>query len=200
VKLGKPERFALGLGALVAAIVVCSGFGPNSLPPPQAQPFPARARVLPAPPPIQSYSQFSLHLGIVENLIWGLTNDIRRQHGLSPVKQEAALSTVSQAYSMDMLNRHFFSHTNPEGLTAGERLKPFCPGSVYGWGENIWKGSNYSIFDHESLARSIINSWMSSSGHRQNLLNPDYTHMGVGVAISGREIRATQLFATFQPR
>jgi uncharacterized protein YkwD len=94
-----------------------------------------------------------------------------------------------------MLSRRFFSHTNPEGLTAGERLKPFYSGPVYGWGENIWEGSNLSTADHEALARRIMDSWMSSSGHRQNILSPDYTHLGVGVATSGREIRATQLFA-----
>ena len=97
-----------------------------------------------------------------------------------------------------MLVRRFFSHTNPEGLTAGERLKPFYSGPIYGWGENIWEGSNLSAVDREALARRIMDAWMSSSGHRQNILSPDYTHLGVGVAASGREIRATQLFATLQ--
>ena len=95
-----------------------------------------------------------------------------------------------------MLQRRFFSHTNPEGLTAGERLLPFYSGPVQGWAENIWEGSNLSAPDNESLARTMMNFWISSPGHRQNLLKPDYTHLGVGVAASGREIRAAQLFAT----
>jgi uncharacterized protein YkwD len=99
---------------------------------------------------------------------------------------------------MDMLVRHFFSHTNPDGLTAGERLKLFYSGPIYAWGENIWEGSNHSAVDPEALARRIMDSWMSSSGHRQNILNPDYTHVGVGVAVTGRDIRATQLFAKLQ--
>ncbi len=152
----------------------------------------------PAGQPNKSAIQTPVHLRDLEDRIWHLTNDVRRQNGLPPVGQEGALSKVSQAYSMDMLVRHFFSHTNPDGLTAGERLKPFYSGPIYAWGENIWEGSNHSAVDHGALARRIMDSWMSSSGHRQNILNPDYTHVGVGVAVSGREIRATQLFATLQ--
>jgi uncharacterized protein YkwD len=136
----------------------------------------------------------------VEVRIWQFTNDVRRQYGLPPVGREGALSRVSQAYSSDMLVRRFFSHTNPEGLTAGERLKPFYSGPIYGWGENIWEGSNLSAVDREALARRIMDAWMSSSGHRQNILCPDYTHLGVGVAARGPEICATQLFATLPPQ
>jgi len=44
-----------------------------------------------------------------------------------------------------------------------------------------------------------MNSWRSSPGHRRNILDPDYTHLGVGVAAAGGEIRAAQLFATLLP-
>jgi uncharacterized protein YkwD len=198
VRLGKPEGFAIGLAGLLAAILVCTASGPNLLQPIQAGPFPPPARVRQAPAPIQPWSQAPVSLKDVEDRIWRFTNDARRKYGLPPVSPEGALSRVSQAYSMDMLVRHFFSHTNPEGLTAGERLKSFYHGPIYGWGENIWEGSNLSTVDPEALARRIMDSWMSSSGHRQNILCPDYTHVGIGVAASGREILATQLFATLQ--
>jgi len=198
VRLGKPGGFAIGLAGLLAALMVCTGCGPNPLQPYQAQPYPPPAWGFQTQAPVQPWSQASVHLRDVEARIWRFTNDVRQQYGLPPVGQEGALSRVSQAYSMDMLVRHFFSHTNPEGLTAGERLKPFYSGPIYGWGENIWEGSNLSAADREALARAIMNSWMSSPGHRENILCPDYTHLGVGVAASGREIRATQLFATLQ--
>lgn len=186
------------MAGLLAALVVGAGCGPYPLQPYQTQPYPPPAWGPQAP--VQPWSPGSVHLGEVEDRIWRFTNDIRRQYGLPPVGQEGALSRVSQAYSSDMLLRRFFSHTNPEGLTAGERLKPFYPGPIYGWGENIWEGSNLSAVNREALARRIMDSWMSSSGHRQNILSPDYTHLGVGVAASGREIRATQLFATLRPQ
>jgi uncharacterized protein YkwD len=143
-------------------------------------------------------SQSPVLLKDVEDRILRLTNDIRRQHHLSTLNRQDSLFKVSEAYSLDMLVRHFFSHTNPEGLTATERLKGFHSGPIYAWGENIWEGSNVSTADHEDLARLIMKSWMSSPGHRENILNPAYTELGVGVAVRGREIRATQLFATLQ--
>ena len=45
-------------------------------------------------------------------------------------------------------------------------------------------------------SRVIVDSWMTSPGHRANLLNPDYTHLGVGVGVLDQEIRATQNFVT----
>jgi uncharacterized protein YkwD len=144
-------------------------------------------------------SQTPVHLSNVEDRIWRLTNDVRRQHGLSSLSRQKALAAVSQAYSTDMLVRRFFSHTNPEGLDAGDRLKPLYSGPIYAWAENIWEGSNISTADPDRLAHTIMDSWMSSPGHRENILNPKYTHLGIGVAASGREVRATQLFARLQP-
>ncbi len=43
-----------------------------------------------------------------------------------------------------------------------------------------------------------MNSWMSSPGHRENILGADYTHLGVGGTAVGLEIRATQVFANLQ--
>jgi uncharacterized protein YkwD len=194
----KSIEFALALTTSLA--LVWAGCGPFPLHPCQAQPSPPPGTWVPqAPAPMQLRSQGMVTLRDVEYRIWRLTNDVRRQYGLPPVSQEGALSRVSRTYCDDMLRRHFFSHTNPEGLTAQERLRAFYSGPIYGWGENIWEGSNMSAADSEALARTIMNSWMSSPGHRENILSPDYTHLGVGVVASGREIRTTQLFATLQP-
>ena len=192
-RLAKAQRFAMGGLALLIALLIWIGWDNNL----QAQllPPPARgqqARIL------RPSSQSPVLLRDVEDRIWRLTNEVRRQYHLPPVNRQDAFFKVSEAYSVDMLVRHFFSHINPEGLTAGDRLKPYYPGPIYAWGENIWEGSNVSTADHEDLARLIMKSWMASPGHRENILNPKYTELGVGVAVSGREIRATQLFATLQ--
>jgi uncharacterized protein YkwD len=197
VRKVKPKGSALVLAGLLAAIVLCTGTGPNPWQPNQAKSLPP-AQVRPAPAPIQPWSPPPINLREVEELIWRFTNDFRRQNGLPAVVPEAALSRVSQAYSADMLNRRFFSHTNPEGLSAGERLKAFYQGPIYGWGENIWEGSNLNAVSPVALARHIMDAWIYSPGHRQNILGPEYTHVGIGLASNGREIRATQLFATLQ--
>jgi len=138
------------------------------------------------------------HPGEVEDLLCRFTNEVRRQNGLPLLGRENALVAVCRAYSADMLRRRFFSHTNPEGLTARERLQPFYSGPIYGWAENIWEGAGFSGADHAALARAVMDSWMSSPGHRQNILTPEYTHLGVGVAVLGREVKATMLFANLK--
>ena len=55
-------------------------------------------------------------------------------------------------------------------------------------------GSGYPAGDVRQLARIVVDNWMSSPGHRSNLLHPGFTDIGVGVAASGREVRVTQAF------
>ncbi len=201
------------MGAVaLAALLALLGCDPTQLFPYQGQPYPGpqyQPQPQPYGPPPPGYGPQAmppapyrgrgpLHLQDVEARIWGLTNEIRQQYGVPPLAWEGPLTGVAQAYSDDMLVRRFFGHTNPEGLTAGDRLKPYYQGPVRGWGENIWEGSNLSPANPESLARFIMNSWMSSPGHRENILSPRYTHLGVGVAANGGDIRATQLFANLR--
>ena len=162
--------------------MVCTVSGPNPLQPPQAYSLTLPVRVRAAPAPIQPWSPAPINLKEVEELIWHFTNDVRRQHGLPAVSLEASLSKVCLAYSLDMLDRHFFSHTNPEGLTAVARLQSFYQGPIFGWGENIWAGSSLNAVSPVALARHILDAWLYSPGHRQNILGPAYTHMGIGIA------------------
>jgi uncharacterized protein YkwD len=75
-----------------------------------------------------------------------------------------------------------------------ERLPSAYGSRIAGAGENIWTGSGYYPFNPQNLARMIMNSWISSPGHCKNILTPNFTHLGVGVAAYGREVRATQVF------
>ena len=130
----------------------------------------------------------------VEREVGRLTNETRRQHGLPPLAADPNLIEASRQHSVDMLTRRFFSHRNPEGRSFMERLPPAYGSRISRSGENIWTGSGYYPFNPQNLARMMMNTWMSSPGHRQNILTPGFTHVGVGVAVSGREVRATQLF------
>jgi uncharacterized protein YkwD len=61
-------------------------------------------------------------------------------------------------------------------------------------GENIWSGSGYDPRKTQEIARDIIHDWLNSPGHRENLLDPNFTHLGVGVSARRHTIRATQEF------
>jgi len=134
----------------------------------------------------------------LEELIFQLTNEVRRKNGLPALEPDEALSEVARKYSDDLLRGNFFSHKNLEGKGPQERMdeeQPARQGYAYRVGENIAAYSKLDYSDIKITARMIMDGWMTSPGHRQNILNPLYTHLGVGVSIQGDQLRVTQEFA-----
>jgi uncharacterized protein YkwD len=170
------------MGAVTLALLLALLLG---LPPAWAQ-----LRVIPNP----RVKVRPLYLKEVEKQIYQLTNEVRRKKHLPPLDRDEALVTAARAHSDDMLARNFFSHINPDGKAPQDRLAPTYSRTLARTGENIWSGHGYDYADSKLLARVIVDSWMTSPGHRANLLNPDYTHQGVGVSVLGKEVRATQNF------
>jgi uncharacterized protein YkwD len=134
------------------------------------------------------------YLKEVERKVTQLTNDARQNHHLMPVSRDTNLVDIARAHSDDMLKRNYFSHTSPDGKTIKDRVVPAYSRTLSRAGENIWSGHGYDYSDSNLMARVIVDSWMSSPGHRANILNPDYNYVGVGVSTMGQEIRATQNF------
>jgi len=93
-----------------------------------------------------------------------------------------------------MLHQDFFDHTDRQGLQVGGRQERYYPQiMLISIGENLYK-----IEDSRKRFSSaeIVQGWMESPGHRANILNRDFTHIGVGVVVSGRKLYATQNFGT----
>jgi uncharacterized protein YkwD len=134
------------------------------------------------------------HLPQVENLVFEMTNQARRAKGLPPFIQDVELTQVARAFSDDMLVRRFFDHTTPDGVTFDERLAERYPHRARLMGENIWYASGYNVEKIRQVAKEIVDDWMSSPGHRENILDPRFTHLGVGVSARNGTIRATQEF------
>ena len=100
-----------------------------------------------------------------------LVNAIRVQNGLKALTEDWELSRVARIKSQDMKDNNYFSHTSPVYGTPFQMIKNFGI-SYRSAGENIARG--------QSTPQTVVNSWMNSSGHRANILNPLYTHIGVG--------------------
>jgi len=133
----------------------------------------------------------------LERRIFQLTNEARRKHGLPTLDSDETLTDVARKHSDDMLKRDYFSHTSPDGKSIIDRLQDEKPALVKNMGragENIFGSSKLDYSDVKTLARNIVDGWMTSPGHRANILNPKYTHLGVGVSVRGSECRATQTF------
>ena len=105
-----------------------------------------------------------------------LVNQRRAEHGLKPLIQDWQLSRVARYKSQDMKDLGYFSHTSPTYGSPFQMMKSF--GISYRTaGENIAKGY--------ALPEAVVNAWMNSPGHRANILNSTYTHIGVGYVPSG---------------
>ena len=88
--------------------------------------------------------------------------------------------------------KNYFSHTSPEGKTLKDRFQEEKPASfqtISRIGENIYMGARFDYStDIKTQARMIVDGWMTSPGHRRNILDPNYTHLGVGVAAKDKDV------------
>ncbi|MBQ9783850.1 MAG: SafA/ExsA family spore coat assembly protein [Clostridia bacterium] len=106
-----------------------------------------------------------------------LVNEIRAEHGLKTLTYDWELSRVARYKSQDMRDNRYFSHTSPVYGSPFQMMKSFGI-SYRSAGENIAKG--------QATPQAVVNAWMNSSGHRANILNASYTHIGVGYVADGR--------------
>jgi hypothetical protein len=98
-----------------------------------------------------------------------------------------------------MSERAFFSHDDPDGRSPSDRVHDGHRTLVGEAGENIWMCRGCWHGDPGEAADVIVNSekgWMHSPGHRENILRASFTHTAVGIAQHGRDLWATQLFAS----
>lgn len=112
----------------------------------------------------QAYADF-------ESEVIDLVNVERAAEGLAPLNYDARLAAAARDHSEDMGLQDYFSHTSLDGRTVSERIED----AGYSWntyGENIAAG--------QPTPEDVIDSWMSSQGHRANILNPNFCDIGVG--------------------
>ncbi|BBC92751.1 CAP domain-containing protein [Streptomyces griseofuscus] len=102
-----------------------------------------------------------------------LVNAERAKAGCQPLTLNAKLTKAAQEHSADMAAHQNMSHTGSDGSDPGTRITQ----AGYTWsayGENVAYGY--------STAAEVMAGWMSSPGHRANILNCGYQEIGVGLA------------------
>lgn len=136
------------------------------------------------PPPDKSTNGFQLTAE--EQAVLDLTNKERARQGLAPLRPDPKLFAAARVHSANMARLERLAH-DLEGKGPGERLRDAGYQSA-GWGENCAAG--------QRTAAEAMASWMSSDGHRGNILNGNYTEIGIGVVASSRGgLYWTQVFA-----
>src|SRR5699024_5408481 len=102
-----------------------------------------------------------------EKEVVSLTNKEREKNGLQPLKADAELSVVARDKSKDMRSNGYFAHNSPTYGSPFDMMKSY--GISYRTaGENIARG--------QRTPSEVVNAWMNSQGHRENILNPNFTH------------------------
>ncbi|TQR41128.1 CAP domain-containing protein [Paenibacillus popilliae] len=110
------------------------------------------------------------HLSEFEQQVLDLVNQERSKTGLGSLSRSGELSNVAMVKAQDMYNNNYFDHNSPTHGSPFDMLQEF--GITFNTaGENIAKG--------QTTPTQVMKDWMNSPGHRANILNNNYTHIGI---------------------
>ena len=106
------------------------------------------------------------------NKVLKLANEERSERGLNPLKLDNQLTNIAEDHSQSMAKNDFFGHKDPtDNSSSLDRINE--GGYEWSrWGENVAAGY--------STPEDVMEGWMKSPGHRKNILNPNFTEMGIG--------------------
>ena len=168
------------------------GIGPDRPSPPIDAPPPDNLVIPPAPAIDVAYELSQLVQLVNEVRSTGFTCPAEGyQPPVAALTVNDKLMRAAQAHSDDMIANNYFDHSSLNGDGPGERI--VREGYSYlTWGENLASG-------WRTAAGVMSEGWLKSSGHCRNLMRPELTEIGVGIAASGRDVRWTQKFATPGP-
>jgi uncharacterized protein YkwD len=112
----------------------------------------------------------------LERQVFAAINDIRRAHGLAPLRLNPALAVAAGEHSVSMAGHGYFEHSSLDGSPFWKRVAAVYArdGSRWSVGENIvWASPGLS-------ARKALEVWLASSPHRETLLSPLWREVGLG--------------------
>ena len=139
---------------------------PSTTPQQKPESIPSTPSTNPEQKPSTDFSSY-------QQQVLDLVNAERTKRGISALTLDSNLSSVATKKSQDMVNKNYFDHTSPTYGSPFDMMKQF--GISYRTaGENIAKG--------QKTPQEVVTAWMNSEGHRKNILNPNFTNLGVGIA------------------
>ncbi|HEY0426429.1 MAG TPA: CAP domain-containing protein [Pyrinomonadaceae bacterium] len=169
------------LRAFFAAFVVCLLMNQSA--------FSQKSKTAGIAASTNAYTNLLGGFGDDENEIFTLVNQERRKKRLGNLSWDDRLARVARKYSQQMAKGNFFGHFDKNGNGVEERAEA----DKIKWkkiGENLFFCQGIDDFD----AAAVI-GWMKSPGHRENILDKDWTTTGIGVAESrDGKIYVTQVF------
>ncbi|SHI51101.1 CAP domain-containing protein [Lutispora thermophila] len=119
-----------------------------------------------------------------EKKILELCNAERAKVGAPALKANNDLTKLARMKSKDMVDKGYFSHQSPTYGSPFDMMKNYGISYMYA-GENLAQNTT---------AEKAFQAWMNSEGHRKNILNPNFTELGVGIASADGSKMYTQMF------
>ncbi|WP_036745534.1 CAP domain-containing protein [Paenibacillus sp. UNC451MF] len=104
------------------------------------------------------------------NQVVTLVNQERAKAGLPALTSDSKLANMAMDKAKDMYDKNYFDHTSPTYGSPFDMMKQYGISYSYA-GENIAKG--------QRNPEEVMNAWMNSEGHRQNIMSPNFTKIGV---------------------
>lgn len=125
-----------------------------------------------------------------ERKVFDLVNAERRARGESMLVWDAELASMARVHSENMARQKFFNHHGPDGQGLRERSRASGVSGFKALAENLAYNKGF-----DDAASCAVVGWMHSRGHRDNILNGEFTRSGIGVAraADGR-VYITQVF------
>ncbi len=145
------------------------GYQAPSVPAPAPAPSPAPPSSPPSPAP--AVPSAPSWMTPAEAEAFKLLNEFRIKNGVSPLEAHQALTEVARLKAKDMSENNYFAHNSPTYGSPGNMVRQ-AGISARSVGENLSGAGN---------VRQAQVQLEHSSGHRQNMLNPNYDHVGIGI-------------------
>ncbi|MCL2029251.1 MAG: CAP domain-containing protein [Deltaproteobacteria bacterium] len=114
-----------------------------------------------------------------------IVNQERQRNGAPRLSWDNTLAQIAQIRAKELSSR--FSHTRPNGANWASLLNDY----KVSWSLN---GENIASGQGQDSAQKVMTIWMNSSGHRANILDSRFTHLGVGAYNDGRQHYWVQVF------
>jgi len=176
-----------GLAFVVAAVALASSFAAGRGDAAVAQSVETLVRAelkttraaAPARSARPQYNRARSAMAVLEDAVVGRMNQVRRSHGLRPLRLNRRLRSAALFHSRDMGRRGYFEHDSISGTPFWRRIERFYPSRGFrSWtvGENLlWASDRYD-------AAFAVREWMESPPHRENILSREWREVGIGAA------------------
>jgi uncharacterized protein YkwD len=132
-------------------------------------------------PAVSAPAGAHVFLTSLESNVLSQLNEVRVEHGLSPLRLSRSLTAAANQHCVEMVADGFFDHPSANGSQFSARIRQYYDSS----GLKTWSvGENLLWTAGSPRAVHVVDMWMASPEHRANLLSPTWREIGISVVSS----------------